>query len=155
MKTDKVLLWRRKGHTVFPMNDDAYEWLKKQSYSKTFILKPVEDRDTKFHACFFSLLGFIWDNMPESFQKKVTKQNMYLLVKDLNGDFDIIHTKKDGDPIKKYHSISFGSLSQTEFEDKVRDYLDVLVNDILLPYKMYDFVDELNEEYKTFLDVVL
>jgi len=115
----------------------------------------VTARDLKFHRCYMSLLGFIYDYLPAKFKETIPKNKFYIFVKHLKGNYKVYFKFKDGSEWIEYDSIAFGNMSQKRFEAYIRDQLPFIYENVLALYfkdeMLQGIIDTIEEEYKKFL----
>lgn len=144
------------GNAFLTANQKAEELAENCRRGEVIDFKEVTARDLKFHRCYFDLLGTIYDYMPPSFKKRIEKNNFYILLKELQGEYKVLFDFKDGSKVKVYNSISFGKMSQKRFEEYVKNQLPIIYNEIIQPYfpdkKTFDsIVQTIEEDYQVFL----
>ena len=138
-----------------PANEKAQELLETSGKGEVISVLEVTSRDLSFHKAYFALLGFIYDYMPPSFKGKVEKDNFYLWLKHLKGQYKVLFEFKDGTRLVEYDSIAFGKMSQKTFENYVREQLPWIYENVVGAYfegDIYDgIIDTIEEEFKKFL----
>ena len=88
-------------------------------------------RNILFHRKFFALLGLTVDNLPEQIATSMHIYNVETMLAALKIDLGYFDTVKVGDRyIARLRSISFGKMSQEQFER----FYDQAVTDILNNY---------------------
>lgn len=87
---------------LVPANENADELLVQCVRGEVVTFKEVSDRQIAFHRAYFSLLGYIYDYMPNKFKVEIPKKIFYQFVKHLKRDYDIKYEFKDDE---KYHAI--------------------------------------------------
>ena len=120
---ERISEWSNEGTgALIPFNDKAQDLADTAKAGEIISMLEVTDRDLKFHRCYFSLLNFIYDQLPNKFHKKLRRKHFYKYLKHLKGDFDII--AQFGDIVLvEYYSISFKSMSEHAFRDYIREQL--------------------------------
>ena len=152
---NNILEFANAGGGLLPANQMANDLIEQSSKGEIMSFLEVTARDLKFHRCYMSLLGFIYDYLPQKFQKKVPKKNFYQFVKHLKGDYDVVFTFSDGSQLVEYKSIAFGRMSQKTFEAYIRETLPYIYEKII--FKLFDeqiaknIIETIEEEYKKFL----
>ena len=68
-----------------PANQNAQELMDIASPGTIYTFKEVTGRDLKRLRCYFSLLNYIWEYMPDHFKIKVPVGKFYLWLKHLRG----------------------------------------------------------------------
>ena len=143
------------GGGFVPANQNASDILEQSHRGEVLSFLEVTNRDLKFHRCFFLLLNFIYDYTPQSFKKKVTKDNFYIFIKHLKGEYKVLFEFKDGTKMVEYDSIAFGRMSQKTFETYIRELLPFIYTEIIGAFFEDDIynniIDTIEEEFKVFL----
>jgi len=137
-----------------PNNQKAQDLLDQSSPGEIAYFKEVTDRDIPFHRCYFSLLNYIWSYMPDNFKARVQSDKFYLWLKHLRGEYDVIFEYDDGTKCIEYHSVSFGRMSQFEFESFVREQMPWIYQSVIgLCYDGEQFdqiIENIEDDYSTF-----
>lgn len=137
-----------------PANQNAQELMDIASPGTIYTFKEVTGRDIKRLRCYFSLLNYIWEYMPDHFKVKVPVGKFYLWLKHLKGDWDVVFEYADGTKLIEYTSISFGKMSEHEFKAYIRNQMPWIYEKVIgLMYDgdVYDgIVDTIEEDYKSF-----
>jgi hypothetical protein len=143
------------GGGFLPANQRANELTENCVKGEILSFLEVTERDLKFHKCYFSLLGYIYDYLPMSFTSKVSKDNFHKFLKHLQGKYKVLFTFKDGTVMVEYESISFGNMSQKRFEEYVKEQLPYIYENVIGAFfegEMYDnIIATIEEEYEKFL----
>jgi len=143
------------GGGLIPISPNAIELLEQSDNAEVLSFLEMTSRDLSFHRCYFSLLGFIYDYLPNQFKNKIPKDNFYLFIKHLKKQYKVLYTFADGSQQIEYDSISFGRMSQKTFENYIREQLPFIYTEIVGAYfegEIYNgIVDTIEEEYKKFL----
>ena len=132
----------RSGTLLAPIDEDGENAIKSLSNEESYSVTISVDRSLKMNGAYFSLLNFVWDNMPEKFQAKVPKNKFYVLLKELQGRFTEIKVSEKTS-IKEYESLSFEKMNEARFHEVFKEDVDFIVSDILTPMGMQDFVEQL------------
>lgn len=136
--TDKDYLrlseWQNEGTgALLPFNDIAQDLADTAKAGEILYMLEVTDRSIAFHRCYFSLLGFIYDQLPSRFHKKLARKYFYRYLQHLKGHFDII--AQFGDIVLvEYESISFTAKSEHQFRDYIRNLLPWIYSDVIGKY---------------------
>ena len=144
-----------KGNVVVPASNETREWLELQRHNTPVNFKLIEARDTKFHRCYFALLGFIYDNLSNSFKQTIPKNSFYNFLKILSNEYDVVFRFKDGREFIEYKSISFARMNQTAFREYVNNQLTVIYEELLIPMNRDYLMDQINAEFERFIDRLL
>jgi len=143
------------GGGFIPVNQNATELLEQSFKGEVLSFLEVTNRDIKFHRCYFSLLSFIYDYLPQSFKKKVEKDKFYIFVKHLKGEYSVLFEFKDGTRMVEYDSIAFGRMSQKTFENYIREQLPFIYENVIGAYFEGDIyngiIETIEEEFKRLL----
>lgn len=83
------------GGGWMPANGKAKELAETQRKGEILQFKNVTPRDVNMHRCYFSLLSFIYDYMPNVFKKAVPINIFYKWIKHLKSEYEVIFTFKD------------------------------------------------------------
>ena len=132
----------RSGTLLAPIDEDGENAIKSLSNEESYSVTISVDRSLKMNGAYFSLLNFVWDNMPEKFQDKVPKNKFYVLLKELQGRFTEIKVSEKTS-IKEYESLSFEKMNEARFHEVFKEDVDFIISDILIPMGMQDFVEQL------------
>ena len=139
-----------------PVNQNAQDLMEQSSPGVVQVFKEVTDRDVPFHRCYFSLLNYIWQYLPDNFKGQIPCDKFYLWLKHLRGQYDVVFDYADGTQLIEYQSVSFGKMSQMDFEAYVREQLPFIYSEVIA--KQYDddkydaIVTNIEEEFEKFLD---
>ena len=151
----KLTEWQNVGGGIVPVNDNAIELLEQSHKGEILVFEEVTERDIKFHKCYFSLLSFIYDYLPEKFKKTIPKSKFYIFIKHLKGEYDVLFEFKDGTKMVEYESIAFGNMSQKRFESYIREQLPYIYENIVSKYYVGDIyngiIETIEEAYRIFL----
>ena len=143
------------GGGLIPISPNAIELLEQSDNAEVLSFLEMTNRDISFHRCYFSLLGFIYDYLPNQFKNKIPKDNFYLFIKHLKKQYKVLYVFADGSQQIEYDSISFGRMSQKTFENYIREQLPFIYTEIIGAYfegEIYNgIIDTIEEEYKKFL----
>ena len=142
------------GGLLKPLNDPAIEYIDQKGKGEIVALKDVTTRDLNFHRAYFLLVIYIYNLMPNSFQKRVENADtFYVVLKDLQGLYK--ETKLlNGSTVKIYKSIAMGKMSQKSFEDYVRNQLAFIYEDVIRPiFKDISgaVIEDIENEFQGFL----
>ncbi len=132
----------RSGTLLAPIDEDGENAIKSLSNEESYSVTISVDRSLKMNGAYFSLLNFVWENMPEKFQAKVPKNKFYVLLKELQGRFTKIKVSEKTS-IKEYESLSFEKMNEARFHEVFKEDVDFIISDILTPMGMQDFVEQL------------
>lgn len=141
-----------------PVNQAAIDFVSNLKHKERVYLKDAGQRDVKFHRAYFGLLNYIYSWMPVNFKMKVPEKLFYTFIKELNNDYEIGFTFKDGKQIKIYKSIAFGKMSQKTFEAYVKNQLPLIYDNLIhVLYDMdkaNDIIENIEFEFQKFLDTL-
>lgn len=144
------------GGGFIPANEKAQELLDGSMRGEVISFLEVTDRDLRFHRAYFSLLAFIYDYLPNKFKKKVKKDQFYIWLKHLKGQYEVLFEFQDGTRMVEYDSISFGKMSQKTFEDYVRKQLPWIYENVIGAFFEGEIregiIETIEEEFKRFLE---
>lgn len=142
------------GSGWIPSNQNAQELMEQSSPGEVQTFKEVTGRDIKRLKCYFSLLNYIWEYMPDHFKIKVPVDKFYLWLKHLRGDWDVIFEYADGTKLIEYTSISFGKMTEHEFKQYIKNQMPFVYEKVIgMMYEgdVYDgIVDTIEEDYSSF-----
>jgi len=143
------------GGGLIPANEKAQELLDNSVRGEVISFLEITDRDLRFHRAYFGLLSFIYDYLPIKFRKKIKKEQFYLWLKHLKGQYDVLFEFKDGTKMVEYESISFGKMSQKSFENYIRLQLPWIYENVIGTFFEGDIyngiIENIEEEFKKFL----
>lgn len=163
-KFDKLIEFSYTGGRLFqPMNQKAHDICDMAKIGEKIYFHSATERDVKFHQCYFVLLYFIWQYLPDNFHKKVKREKFYSWLKHLKKEYSIVYSFKDRDKQEdiaafcfdlgisvenaaklaekfgytdmiEYESISFGRMSQETFKNYIREQLPWIYENVLGVY---------------------
>ena len=146
------------GGGYIPHNQKAKEFTENKVHGEIIPMKECTQRDIKFHRCYFSLLNFIYEYLPDKFKKNITSDKFYIWLKHLKGEYKVCFTFKDGTKLVEYDSISFGRMTQDKFENYIRENLPWIYENVIGAFYEGDIyngiIDTIEEEYKKFLSKI-
>jgi hypothetical protein len=125
--------WLNEGGALTPFNQSAFDLCDISRKGEVLTFLEMTNRDLKFHRCFMSLLGYIYDLLPNKFHKQWPKQFFYRYLKHLKGNFEIIG-RVENIVMIEYESIAFGKMSQKTFEEYIRLQLPWIYSDVIGKY---------------------
>jgi hypothetical protein len=153
---DRLIDLANVGGGFVPANENAIELLEQSKRGEVLSFLEVTDRDLRFHRCYMSLLGFIYDYLPQSFKKKVAKKNFYRFIKHLKGKYDVLFEFKDGTKLVEYESIAFGKMSEKRFKTYIREQLPFIYSEVIGVFFEGDIyngiIETIETEYEKFLN---
>ena len=130
---ERLSEWLNEGGALIPFNDIATEMVDLSKKGQIVTMLEITDRNLKFHRCYFSLMNYIYDQLPKRFRQRVAKKNFYKYLKQLRGEFDII-VQFEHIVVIEYYSLSFSDMSQREFEDYIREQLPWIYTKVIGKY---------------------
>lgn len=152
---DKLIDLAYMGGGWIPVNDNANELSEQSVKGQIHSFIECTERDLKFHRCYMSLLGFIYDYLPEKFKKQVHKGDFYQWLKHLQGKYKVLYKFADGTTFVEYESIAFGKMSQERFKNYIREQLPFIYTNVIGEFydgEIYDnIIATIEEEYSKFL----
>lgn len=120
---ERLSEWINEGTgALLPHNSLAQELADTAKAGEIITMREMTDRDLRFHRCWFSLLNFIYDQLPKRFHKKLQRKYFYKYLKQLRGEFDIV-VQYDNIVIVEYYSLSFAKMTQIQFKNYIREIL--------------------------------
>lgn len=136
----KIIMVKTLGGVLKCTNDADYEKLKVIKAGKFIEVDIRQKRNLKFHKKFFALIKLVFDNQ-EIFnnQDHLRKE----LVKEAG--FYELYRALDGTQIAIAKSISFGSMSESEFSDLYNRVLDVVVK--YFHFDKQEIMDEIERNF--------
>ena len=142
------------GGGLLPVNQRAHELIEQSGRDEVISFIEVTQRDLRFHRCYMSLLGYIYDYLPQSFHKQVAKDKFYLWLKHLKGQYDVLFEFADGTKLVEYESISFGRMSQKRFEAYIREQLPWIYTNVIGKFFEDDIyngiIETIEKDYQKF-----
>ena len=143
------------GHLFRPVNDNAFDLCDTLGIGEMVTFETKSARDMKFHQCYFVLINFIYDYLPEKFHNEVQKKHFYKWLQTLKEDYEVIFTFKNGKQLIEYNSISFGNMSQERFEQYVKEQLPWIYENVIGAFysgAKYDAIlQTIEQEFEKFL----
>jgi len=144
------------GGGWIPANQNAEELSERCVKGEIVACLEVTNRDLKFHKCYFSLIGVIYDYLPPIFKNSVLKEDFYMWLKHLKKQYKVIFEFQDGTKFVKYESISFGKMSQKRFQEYVAEQLPWIYENVIGAFyegEMYDnIVETIEQDYQNFME---
>lgn len=151
----KLVEFTNAGGGLLPLNQNAIEICDLSRKGEILQFIEVTPRDLKFHKCYFALLNFIYEYLPQKFKNKVPENKFYQFIKHLEGKFETIYTFEDGSSLNEYESISFGNMSEIRFRAFIREQLPFIYQNVLAKFfegKIYDsIIETIETEFERFL----
>lgn len=129
----RISEWLNEGGALTPFNDTANDLADTAKKGEIISMLEVTDRSVAFHRCYFSLLNFIWDQMPRRFREKLPRKYFYRYLAHLKGNFDII-AQFGSIVLVEYESISFTAKSEHQFRNYIRELLPWVYTDVIGKY---------------------
>ncbi len=143
------------GGGFLPHNYNAIELSDQSRKGEILTFREVTNRDLRFHRCYFSLLNFIYEYMPENFRQTIPEDKFYQWLKHLKKEYKVVFKFADGTIMVEYDSISFSKMSQKEFETYVRSQLPYIYENVLGKYFegeiLTGIITTIEDEYQKFL----
>lgn len=132
---ERLSEWVNEGTgALLPYNDIAHDLADVVKKGEIVAMLEVTDRDIRFHRCYFSLLNFIYDQLPRRFRQKLPKRHFYRYLKHLKGQFNIITQFDNGIVLVEYESLSFAKMSEHTFREYIRLQLPWIYSDVIGKY---------------------
>ena len=134
--------------SFIPASEDDAELLSKVKVGETVRLTLVRPRNIKFHKKFFALINLAFDywEPPKHgegsawSEKMPIERNVERFRKDVTimaGYYDATY-RLNGDVRFEAKSISFGSMSEDDFEKLYSKVIDVIINRVCTQYTEYE-----------------
>ena len=149
--------WRNEGTgALIPHNEQAYDLADSAKAGEVVAMLEVTDRDIRFHRAYFSLINYIYDQMPRRFRAKLRRKYFHQYLKHLKGSFNII-AQFGNIVLVEYESISFARKSEIQFRDYVREILPWIYTDVIGKYykvggwRYNRKIEAIENEYARFL----
>lgn len=142
------------GAGLLPLNQPAIDLMDNTTKGEIVFFDEKTPRDLKFHKCYFSILSFIWEYLPDKFKAKVPDNEFYIFLKHLKGEYKIKFEFSDGTKWIEYTSISFNSMSQIRFKEYVKNQLPFIYTEVIGAFfkdEIYDnIIETIEKEYEKF-----
>ena len=159
--TDKEFLrlshWANTGGGVLePFNEIAVDLVDITRQGEVVAMLEVTARDIKFHRAYFSLINYIYEQMPRRFRAKLARKHFHQYLKHLKGNFNIIAQFSDI-VLVEYDSISFARMSEYAFREYVKEQLPWIYTDVIGKYykvggwRYNRKIEAIENEYARFL----
>lgn len=143
------------GGGYLPHNERAKELSENKVKGEIVAFKEAKQRDLKFHKCYFLLLSFIYDYLPNNFKEQIPKDKFYKWLQHLKGEYTVNFTFKDGTTFIEYDSISFGRMSQETFKNHIKSQLPWIYANVIGAFYDGDIytgiIETIEIEYEKFL----
>lgn len=116
--------------------------------------KAVTSRDLKLHRCYFSLLEYIYNYLPESFKNQVKSGVFYRWLQTLKGDYEVLFRFKDGRELLKYNSISFSKMDEHQFREHIKEQMPFIYDNVIM--ELFEektanvIIENIEKEYEKF-----
>jgi len=146
-KNSIVLSVAKRGTGLFPTDLESEEIIKALTSEDNYNIALNADRNLKMHRAYFSLLHFVWENLPEKLQRKCPKKHFYKLLKKLQGRFEVIQISPETELVE-YESVAFDKMGQKRFHEVFKEDVEFIISDILPAFHMEDFIPILVTEYE-------
>jgi len=156
--TDKdysnMLEFVMEGNGWIANNENAQELMEQTSPGEVQMFKEVTGRDIKRLKCYFSLLNYIWNYLPDKFKAKVPCDKFYLWLKHIRGEWEVIFEFGDNTKLIEYTSISFGKMSEFEFREYIKQQMPFIYSDVI--GRMYEdeecdaIIENIENDYSSF-----
>lgn len=116
---------------------------------KNIMMSAQTPRDLSLHRCYHLFCRWLWDKMPLSFKNSrcLDQDQMYNYLKIISGQYELAMVYK-GKEFYKFHSISFGKMSNDKFKEFLMDQMSSIYTNLLLPLKMENLYEEMEQEFK-------
>lgn len=137
---------------LIPLDEETKEKLLLMPNQITLL--ETNNRDRKFHKCYFAWCGWLWEQMPLKFKKKYCKDKMYKVLKLCAGQYNRDFTFKDIYVIE-FESISFKRMKESDFRTYVTEQITAFYTEILIPLKMEHLQEEMEEQFKNFFNQLI
>ena len=147
MKDINVLSLSRIGGGLFPTDTESEEIINSLSKGENVNVILNADRNILMHRAYFSIMSFVWDNLPEKFQSKCPKKHFYKFLKEMQGRFEIIEISAKTQ-VKEYESLNFSKMGFKRFHEVFKEDLEFIASDILPALDMHDFTEILFTKYE-------
>ena len=152
---EKLVELKLVGDVWFNANEAALDLTDTTKQHEIVHFKECTARDLSFHKCYMSLLSFIYDYLPKSFEENYcSKKYFYTFIKFLKKEYKVICVV-NGVEMIEYDSIAFGNMSQKRFENYIREQLPWIYENVLGKYfkdkMLCSIVNTIEDEYKKFL----
>ncbi len=152
---ENLLRFKVKYDALIPDNDKAKDYVLQNDRMEVYLL-PQTPRDIKFHACYFALVTYIWNIMPEKFKKyKCPNQfDMDKFMKVVCGQYELAMNYK-GKDFYSFESISFAKMNEEKFREYVSEQLSMFYTEILVPLGKENLMDDINNEFESFISKLI
>jgi hypothetical protein len=141
---------------LVPFNDKAHDLTDVSKKGEIITFLEMTDRSLSFHRCYFSLMNYIYDQLPNRFHQRIKQKHFYKYLKQLRGEFDIV-VQYEHIVIVEYYSISFTRMSQYQFENYIREILPWIYLKVIGKYykvggwRYNRKIESIESEYQKFL----
>lgn len=143
------------GEWLHPLNDTAVELINNSGDGEIFHFKEISQREINMHKCYFSLLGYVYDYLPDSFKASIPKNKFYLVIKDYQGEYKD-YIKPNGERVREYTSISFAKMSEKRFKAFVKEQIPILYENILGAYfegeQLQNIIETIELDYNKYFN---
>lgn len=142
------------GYMFRPSNQNSYDLCDSLGIGEIVTFETKSNRDLSLHRCYFLMINFIYDYLPDNFKHKVPRDHFYKWLQTLKGEYEVIFEFKDGSKLVDYESISFGKMSNERFKAYIKEQMPwVYENVIGIFYKdeQYDaIIETIEKEFEKF-----
>lgn len=143
------------GHMFRPLNQNSFDLCDTLAVGEIVHFDTKTSRDISFHRCYFLLINFIYDYLPDNFKSNIPKGHFYKWLQTLKGDYKVIFTFKGGKELIEYDSLSFGNMSQQKFEEYIKTQLPWIYENVIGAFyegEKYDgIIYTIEQEFQKFL----
>lgn len=145
-----IVLMKAAGGVMVPVDQQAIEYIAKLKLGAAVTASVRRQRNPKFHRKFFALLNLAfdaWEPVGNTYKGEAVAKNFDQFRNDvtvLAGHYEMAVTLK-GETRLTAKSISFGSMSQEEFESLYSATVDVILARILKNYTRNDLDNVINQ----------
>ena len=116
---------------LIPANDDANTALAKIKLGQDVAVTVKKERNLAHHKKYWKLMSMVQENLPDEIASQLPSSDTVSdYCKLRNGYFEIIEMPND-QVLKRPKSISFGSMSQDDFEAFYDAAVDVICRDLI------------------------
>lgn len=125
------LFFRKVAGSLYPADDDAFDWLRRRKAASTVLIEPIQVRNVDRLKLYFVLCGLVAENHGELTSKDAVDE----AIRNLAGLVHVFScTLPNGETLlmKRAKSIALASMQEVEFERFLDRVVDI-ISTYLLP----------------------
>jgi hypothetical protein len=135
-----------------PDNEITVDYLQEKEAGSTLLYKIISIRDGALHNCYFSLLSYIYDYLPDKFQKVVLKKEFLYFLKQLKKEYRVVYSFKDENKKQQVKEQLINRKKELKLTYKnIEKIAEMLGKSDLIDYISLSYAKMNNEEFKQYI----